>query len=147
VNPDRQSRPGHTQPPVAKRRPARALREFDAVLELLLATVARMLDARRVIFAREEREEPFVQLTVWEGGTLSSTREMAEAFSPVATELAGRAFFATGVGNTGFRNREIAEQLNVTEGTVKLHLHNVYQKLDIQSRVELTLYAQQRALV
>ena len=42
----------------------------------------------------------------------------------------------------GQRNREIAERLGIREGTVKIHLHNVYEKLGISSRVELALLAQ-----
>jgi len=47
----------------------------------------------------------------------------------------------------GLRNRAIAEQLGITEGTVKLHIHNVYKKLRVDSRVELTLYAQEKGIV
>ena len=38
----------------------------------------------------------------------------------------------------GLSNRQIAEKLGVTEGTVKIHLHAIYEKLDIHSRTELT---------
>jgi two-component system, NarL family, nitrate/nitrite response regulator NarL len=37
----------------------------------------------------------------------------------------------------GRRNREIAERINVTEGTIKIYLHNIYRKLGIGSRTEL----------
>jgi DNA-binding NarL/FixJ family response regulator len=37
----------------------------------------------------------------------------------------------------GLRNRDIAERLFITEGTVKLHLHNIYQKLEVNGRPEL----------
>ena len=37
----------------------------------------------------------------------------------------------------GFSNREIAEKLGLTEGTVKIHLHAIYEKLDVHSRTEL----------
>jgi two-component system nitrate/nitrite response regulator NarL len=47
----------------------------------------------------------------------------------------------------GQSNREISEKLLVREGTVKIHLHNVYKKLGIDSRVDLTLYAQKKGLV
>jgi DNA-binding NarL/FixJ family response regulator len=47
----------------------------------------------------------------------------------------------------GLRNREIGSRLQVAESTVKLHLHNIYQKLAITNRVELTLWAQQQGLV
>ena len=34
----------------------------------------------------------------------------------------------------GIPNKIIARKLNITEGTVKLHLHRVYQKLGIKGR-------------
>lgn len=46
----------------------------------------------------------------------------------------------------GLRNRAIAEQLSISEGTVKIHLHNIYQKIDISGRLELALYAQTKGL-
>lgn len=39
----------------------------------------------------------------------------------------------------GMRNREIANALNMSEGTVKTYLHEVYEKLGIHSRTELAL--------
>lgn len=47
----------------------------------------------------------------------------------------------------GLRNRAIADQLSITEGTVKIHLHNIYQKVDVSGRLELALYAQAKGLV
>jgi DNA-binding NarL/FixJ family response regulator len=48
---------------------------------------------------------------------------------------------------TGLRNREIAEKLNVSEGTIKVHLHNIYEKVSVDSRVALTLYARDQGLM
>lgn len=48
---------------------------------------------------------------------------------------------------TGLSNREIAERLFITEGTVKLHLYHVYRKLGVRTRVKLTLYARDCGLV
>jgi len=39
----------------------------------------------------------------------------------------------------GLRNREIGEELGLTEGTVKVCLHRIYEKLDISNRTELAL--------
>jgi two-component system nitrate/nitrite response regulator NarL len=39
----------------------------------------------------------------------------------------------------GARNKEIAWQLGISEGTVKLHLFHVYQKLRVSNRVGLVL--------
>ncbi len=41
----------------------------------------------------------------------------------------------------GLRNREIAEQLGVTEGTVKVYLHAIFEKLSVSSRTELAIRA------
>ncbi|SCW85116.1 two component transcriptional regulator, LuxR family [Sphingobium faniae] len=38
---------------------------------------------------------------------------------------------------TGLRNRAIAEKCGLTEGTVKVHLHSIFQKLGVRSRAEL----------
>jgi DNA-binding NarL/FixJ family response regulator len=48
---------------------------------------------------------------------------------------------------TGARNREIGEKLGISEGTVKMHLHTIYEKLGIGGRVELSNYAREHALV
>lgn len=38
---------------------------------------------------------------------------------------------------TGLRNRDIAMRCGLTEGTVKVHVHNIFQKLGVRSRAEL----------
>lgn len=42
----------------------------------------------------------------------------------------------------GMRNREVASALGIAEGTVKLHLYKVYEKLGVSSRTELVIHAQ-----
>jgi two-component system nitrate/nitrite response regulator NarL len=39
----------------------------------------------------------------------------------------------------GLSNKVIARKLSVSEGTVKAHLHTVFQKLGVQSRYSLLL--------
>lgn len=73
----------------------------------------------------------------------------------VSVELIGRALdiAATGNGNgggltpreteiaagvaAGLQNKEIAEKLGIADGTVRIHVHNIFKKLGIQNRVEL----------
>jgi DNA-binding NarL/FixJ family response regulator len=47
----------------------------------------------------------------------------------------------------GMRNAEVAEHLSLSENTVKTHLTNIFQKLGIRDRLELTHYAIRRGLV
>jgi DNA-binding NarL/FixJ family response regulator len=47
----------------------------------------------------------------------------------------------------GTRNKDIAEKLFVSEGTIKVHLHNIYQKLKVDGRVALMRYAQDKGLL
>lgn len=48
---------------------------------------------------------------------------------------------------SGLTNQQIASQLFISEGTVKIHLHRVYDKLQLKNRVSLMLYAQEKGLV
>jgi len=47
----------------------------------------------------------------------------------------------------GMRNAEVAARLSLSESTVKTHLTNVFQKLGIRDRIELTRYAIKTGLV
>ena len=48
---------------------------------------------------------------------------------------------------SGLRNKEIAGLLFVSEGTVKTHLHTIYEKLSVHGRVELAMYALERGII
>jgi DNA-binding NarL/FixJ family response regulator len=47
---------------------------------------------------------------------------------------------------TGLRNAEIGERLSITEATVKTHLNNIFDKLQLRDRVELAVYALRHGL-
>ncbi|NGZ77765.1 response regulator [Saccharibacillus alkalitolerans] len=48
---------------------------------------------------------------------------------------------------SGLTNREAAEVLGISEHTVKNHLKNILQKLQLQNRVQLTRYAMEKGWV
>ena len=64
----------------------------------------------------------------------SSRAGRAPALAPRERELIGFV-------RKGLRNREIAEKLGVTVGTVKVYLHAIFEKLGVSSRTELAVRA------
>lgn len=46
----------------------------------------------------------------------------------------------------GYKNREMAKKMFISEQTVKNHLHNIFDKLGISGRQELKSYASQKGL-
>jgi two-component system nitrate/nitrite response regulator NarP len=79
----------------------------------------------------------------WTDPELSErSRRLARAPASGSTaQLTPRERQMIGFVRTGLRNREIAEQLGVTEGTVKTYLHAVFEKLGVTNRTELAIRA------
>jgi DNA-binding NarL/FixJ family response regulator len=67
--------------------------------------------------------------------------------SPARSSLTNREREVTRLAALGLRNAEIAKRLFISELTVKTHLNNVFQKLSLRDRVELTRYAIREGLV
>jgi len=72
-------------------------------------------------------------------------REAGE--SAAASVLTPREIQMVRMAAGGLRNKEMSERLAISEGTVKIHLHHIYQKLKVENRVQLTLCAQAKKLV
>ena len=70
----------------------------------------------------------------------AGARQMAEVLTPRETEVMR-------LVARGLRNKEIAGTLNVSEGTIKVHLHHIYEKLQVDGRLELILFARDNGLV
>jgi DNA-binding NarL/FixJ family response regulator len=70
----------------------------------------------------------------------TARNEAAQVLSPREIEIIKQVA-------AGLRNIEIGKKLFISEGTVKMHLHNIYQKLDVDSRTKLARYAQENGLV
>jgi two-component system NarL family response regulator len=47
----------------------------------------------------------------------------------------------------GKNNQEIAEQLHITTGTVRVHVHAVLQKLDVRDRTQAAIFALQHGIM
>jgi DNA-binding NarL/FixJ family response regulator len=90
------------------------------------------------------------------GGQWMEKQSLGHAFEKMLRREAGARRLATILTDReteimclvakGLSNRDIAERLTIGEGTVKVHVHNIYAKLGISNRVDLTLYAQKKGL-
>jgi len=63
----------------------------------------------------------------------------APAPGAIAEALTARELEIAILAAHGYTNCQIGERLNIAPGTVKCHMHNVYSKLGIDSRVRLAL--------
>jgi DNA-binding NarL/FixJ family response regulator len=70
----------------------------------------------------------------------AATRDAADALTPREIEIVRMVA-------QGLRNRAIAERLSISEGTVKVHLHNIYEKFAVDGRLELLLSARNKGLI
>ena len=59
------------------------------------------------------------------------------SYFPMADALTSREREITSVVSVGLSNKEIAHHLNRSEGTVKIHLHNIFRKLRVSNRTAL----------
>ncbi|QYE35172.1 MULTISPECIES: response regulator transcription factor [Sphingosinicellaceae] len=64
---------------------------------------------------------------------------------PAAPALTRREQDVATLVAAGQRNRAIGDALGISEGTVKMHLHNVYAKLGLESRTQLAMELRARA--
>ena len=49
--------------------------------------------------------------------------------------------------NKGYSNKQISEDLGLTEGTVKVHFFNLYKMMQVNSRLEALHYAKKHGLI
>lgn len=78
--------------------------------------------------------ERWLPSTLFENRAASSAGHRLGGSSGVLT---GREWEIVNLVAEGLSNKDIAKRLNVSEGTVKIHLHNVFAKLEITNRTAL----------
>lgn len=64
----------------------------------------------------------------------------------IARQLTPREVDVARMVTQGWPNKKIASKLSISEGTAKLHLHHIYQKLNCPGRMALMLYMQRHGL-
>ena len=88
------------------------------------------------------RGERWIERSVLQRALDITMRDGAEPKGALAS-LAPREKAIARLVGVGLRNREIAEELGLTEGTVKVCLHRIYEKLGISNRTELAIVARE----
>ena len=109
---------------------ARSLRVNGMVLKN--SDPAYLLDCLEAVSAGRTWIDPELQ---------ARTEALTESFGGEGVALAPRERQLIRYVRRGLRNREIAAELGVTEGTVKVYLHAVFEKLGIKNRTELAIRA------
>jgi DNA-binding NarL/FixJ family response regulator len=74
---------------------------------------------------------------------VSRLEERSRAWQFRMRSLTGRELEVVRLVNSGCSNKEIAYTLQLSEGTVKVHLNNIFRKLNVSTRFELTSLARQ----
>lgn len=65
---------------------------------------------------------------------------------PVLDTLTRRQFEVARAAVSGLSNKELAQRLGVSEGTIKNHLHAIYERLNVDGRLALLLYLKEKSL-
>ena len=82
------------------------------------------------------------QLTVDKGDSQDNSTD-----SPAEHDLTGRELEVLKLIATGMSNREIADTLNVSEGTVKNHVSNILSRLGLRDRIQAAIFAHKNNLI
>jgi DNA-binding NarL/FixJ family response regulator len=101
------------------------------------------------IILKDQKPEILVQTlrTIAEGRRQSALTGFEEAVDRVKSAITDLAVLTErerqimGLVSGGLSNKEIGRRLNVTDGTIKVHLHHIFQKLDISNRTSLAALA------
>jgi DNA-binding NarL/FixJ family response regulator len=75
------------------------------------------------------------------------SRREAQAPNPHAPQLTGREVEVLRLVARGLANREIGTQLFISENTVKNHVRNILEKLQLHTRMEAAMYAVRQNII
>src|SRR5258706_15163156 len=69
------------------------------------------------------------------------SREQSAVWENALTELTDREHQVMCLVSEGLSNKEIGRRLNISDCTIKVHLHHIYEKLEISNRTALAVLA------
>ncbi|WGS01444.1 response regulator transcription factor [Bradyrhizobium sp. ISRA443] len=98
----------------------------DAEPDILVQTLRQVADGQRLLPRSSSPLAPREMSTIAEKGLASLTGRQRQIMHLVSA---------------GLSNKEIGRRLNIADGTIKVHLHNIFQKLEISNRTALAAFA------
>jgi len=98
----------------------------DAPLEFLVKSLQRVADGQRLIPLPSSDQV---------------SREQSAGTENALTVLTDREHQIMCLASEGLSNKEIGRRLNISDGTIKVHLHHIYEKLQISNRTALAALA------
>jgi two-component system nitrate/nitrite response regulator NarL len=98
----------------------------DATLDFLVKSLQQVADGQRLLPLPSSDQVSREQIAVTENAL---------------TVLTDREHRIMCLVSEGLSNKEIGRRLNISDGTIKVHLHHIYQKLEISNRTVLAALA------
>jgi NarL family two-component system response regulator LiaR len=102
-----------------------------------------LVEAIRAVYHGEARLHPDIARKLME----QVARGKDKSEQPPSTDLTEREREVVSLVAHGLSNREIAQKLNISHGTVKTHVSNILSKLDLSDRTQLAIFAITKGLV
>jgi DNA-binding NarL/FixJ family response regulator len=111
------------------------------------ASIEEVADAVRAVAAGQSLVTPSMATKLLNEFTALANRVDGGRVAPAGPRLTGREVEVLGFIARGRSNREIAEELFISENTVKNHVRNILEKLQLHSRTEAALYAVREQII
>ena len=132
-----------TEKGVAELEQALLKAQADDILLPLVENAPYIMDMLRIIANRDSRNEYLQKLVFYSEQYLSVLKNSL----PDKVRLSKRETEVLSLTAEGLKREKIAERLNVSLGTVKTHLENIYQKLEVSGKVAAIKIAQMEGLI
>ena len=98
----------------------------DATPDVLMQSLRQIAEGKRLIPVLSEQ---------------AVAREQSAVIEHALTTLTERERQIMQLVSEGLSNKDIGRRLNITDGTIKVHLHHIFQKLEISNRTVLAALA------
>lgn len=118
------------------------------LLEKSLSYGEHITDIRRLLiaFAKETSHKPEPTLEIDHARTIHGAAKDRDKIEPLVEPLTERESDVLQLIASGLSNKDIQEQLFISNNTVRTHIKNLYGKLGVNNRTQAVLRAQELRL-